>query len=64
MNYSKHREAAKKALEENKAKLNSLDGKGRTELEAHLINEAGKEPEVKEELASEEPKQKKSKKAE
>lgn len=67
MNYARVRELAKKKLLEKQKLLQSLDGKSRSQLEAHLINEAKNEslipePELQTEVEIEKPK--KSKKAE
>lgn len=64
MNYARVRELSKKKLLEKQKLLQSLDGKSRSQLEAHLIGEAKKEasgPEIQIE-ADEEVEEKKTKK--
>lgn len=53
MNYTRHREAAKKKLTEKQAALGTLNGAERTRAEKMLIQEAINEEEGKEEAVSE-----------
>jgi hypothetical protein len=61
MNYSRHREAAKKALQEKQKVLSQMNGEDRTKAEKYIIEQAQKEPEP---VIEEEKPKKKSKKAE
>jgi hypothetical protein len=64
MNYARVRELSKKKLLEKQKLLQSMDGKSRSQLEAHLINEAKNEsliPEPELEVEAEEKKAKKKK---